>query len=179
MTMSPTRHSACRQLSAIQQTCLQLHCWPSASLILPFRVICLSLTLTQVSRLCWWLRHRALMTCWRWPRPSQCVWVCLLSHWYPSRTSTRTMRGWLRFHLCLVVHGGGAERWLAIRVAMTLSAPSVVAIPGLAPLSILAWLFGWCCRCLTHGHRATICIDPLRCCGCFENDHRARECRNP
>ena len=34
------------------------------------------------------------------------------------------------------------------------------------------------CRCLTHGHRAAFCKDPLRCSRYLENGHRARECRN-
>jgi hypothetical protein len=47
------------------------------------------------------------------------------------------------------------------------------------PRPIPAWLFGRCCRCLAHGHRAAVCRDPLGCSRCLENDHRARECRNP
>jgi hypothetical protein len=40
---------------------------------------------------------------------------------------------------------------------------------------ISAWMFGRCCTCLAHGHRAAVCRDPLRCSRCFENGHRVHE----
>ena len=50
--------------------------------------------------------------------------------------------------------------------------------PALLPRPIPAWLFGRCCRCLAHGHRAAVCRDPIRCSRCLENGHRMHECHN-
>ncbi|XBI58488.1 hypothetical protein VPH35_039710 [Triticum aestivum] len=47
------------------------------------------------------------------------------------------------------------------------------------PHPIPAWLHGRCCRCLSFGHCAVVCRDPLWCSRCLENGHHARECRNP
>jgi hypothetical protein len=55
------------------------------------------------------------------------------------------------------------------------SASSTLALPH---RPIPAWLFGRCCRCLAHGHRAAGCRYPLRCSRCLKNGHRVHDCRN-
>jgi hypothetical protein len=74
----------------------------------------------------------------------------------------------------LLAEGNACGAWQEVVRRHSLRRPA--ALPR---RSIPAWLFGRCCRCLAHGHRANVCTDPLCCSCCLENGHRARECRNP
>jgi hypothetical protein len=76
----------------------------------------------------------------------------------------------------LLAEGKAYGGWQEVLRRHSARPPSPAALP---PPSIPAWLFGRCCRCLAHGHRAALCRDPLQCSRCLENGHCACECRNP